>query len=283
MNKKLTPSAGFTLIELLVVIAIIAILAALLLPALSKAKQRAWTTHCLGNQRQLALAWTMYADDNQERMVYSSPIPMTTRDFPWIWATPPQMPAPTPGMAAEAWQGLVEQAGYRQGVLFQYAPNPAIIHCPADSRNKLKVPQYSFGSVSLVGSLNGENVVGYGGQPVARLFKRSELMRPSERFLFVEENDPRGESVGSWLMLPDVPPAFTGARVVDSPAAWHDSANSTFNWADGHASNRKWMDAPFLTHARSTDLNKYSWGPTISQAPRDVLFLANGYATKENP
>ena len=79
MNKKLKENRGFTLIELLVVIAIIAILAAMLLPALSKAKQRAWTVNCVGNQKQLGLAWTMYADDNQEKMVYSSPLPMTAR------------------------------------------------------------------------------------------------------------------------------------------------------------------------------------------------------------
>jgi prepilin-type N-terminal cleavage/methylation domain-containing protein len=283
MNKKLKENRGFTLIELLVVIAIIAILAAMLLPALSKAKQRAWTVNCVGNQKQLGLAWTMYADDNQEKMVYSSPLPMTARDFPWVWATPPKMPAPTPGISAEAWQAMVIQAGYKQGALFQYAPNPNVIHCPADSRNQRKVPQFSFGSVALAGCLNGENVVGYGGQPVARLFKRTELIHPSERYLFVEENDPRGENIGSWLMLPGSPDNFSAARVVDSPASWHNSAGSTFNWADGHASSRNWKDGKFITHALSSDSGKYSWGPGLSDAPRDVLFLANGYATKENP
>src|SRR5580704_9757377 len=68
-NLKYRNKAGFTLIELLVVIAIIAILAAILLPVLNAAEKRAWATQCLSNEKQLALAWITYADDNQDNMV----------------------------------------------------------------------------------------------------------------------------------------------------------------------------------------------------------------------
>ncbi|MCX6924111.1 MAG: prepilin-type N-terminal cleavage/methylation domain-containing protein [Verrucomicrobia bacterium] len=273
--------AGFTLIELLVVIAIIAILAALLLPALARAKQKAWTANCVSQQKQLAIAWNMYADDNQEKIVCASPYTGGGKSTPWRWDVPPKMPNPTAGISAEAWQALVIQEGYRQGALYQYAPNPNIMHCPADTRNKLKAPQFSFTSLALVGTLNGENG-SYAGQAIAQLFKRTEVVHPSERYLWVEENDPRGENEGSWIMTQGTPPTFAGSQLVDSPAAFHGDS-STFSWADGHASSRKWVDAAVLAHARSMVPDKYASGPTLAKGPHDVFFLANGYASKVNP
>src|SRR5262245_920427 len=72
---------GFTLIELLVVIAIIGILAALLLPSLTKGKLRAQGLQCLSNHRQLALAWRMYADDNNDRLVFASEDPIRPETY----------------------------------------------------------------------------------------------------------------------------------------------------------------------------------------------------------
>jgi hypothetical protein len=81
------------------------------------------------------------------------------------------------------------------------------------------------------------------------------------------------------------PPAFTDAKFVDSVAAWH-GGTSSFNWTDGHAVNHKWLDSATVNYALSSDPQKYFDGslvPTFAQAPRDLFFLANGFASQQNP
>jgi prepilin-type N-terminal cleavage/methylation domain-containing protein/prepilin-type processing-associated H-X9-DG protein len=287
-NHSNTLGKAFTLIELLVVIAIIAILAAMLLPALTKAKLKAQGATCLSNQKQLATAWIMYASDSHDRIVNFDTALNGTGDIPWRYQVPTLPMVFPPGTSLQDKEMQTLQEGYKEGALYQYAPNVNVLHCPGDARARYPVVfnpstppgSYAYGSYSGAGGMNGLTYA-----PDAPLVKQSSVGHPSERFLWVEENDPRGENESSWAMHDGTAPSFTDASLVDSVASWHGTT-STFSWADGHAESHKWIDQPTLAYALSADPAKYfnsSLVPTIAQSPTDIYFLAKSFATQKNP
>jgi prepilin-type processing-associated H-X9-DG protein len=136
---------------------------------------------------------------------------------------------------------------------------------------------FAWASYSGIGTLNGEH---------PEVYKRTEILHPADRMLWIEENDPRGENLGSWIMNGGDPLAFDNASVIDSPAVFHIDS-STFNFADGHVESRKWLDARMIAFASSMNSQKYDSGggirPKINDAPRDTRYLASRYVTKKNP
>jgi prepilin-type N-terminal cleavage/methylation domain-containing protein len=283
-------TSGFTLIELLVVIAIIAILAAMLLPALSKAKTKATAATCLSNQKQLGLAWNMYADDNGDRMVnlstYTSGGTLDAGNPPWRtdMYNNEMIPNP-PHTTADQVKAAVRQ-GYQQptpaiaGPLFKYAPNTDVIHCPGDARFRLPV-----GSGNAWDSYSGAN--GLRGETAPYLNKRTDVLHPTDRFIFAEGADMRGENVGSWKMSnTGTAPNCANAVFGDSPAAFHVNA-ATFSFVDGHSMMHRWLDGTTIAFAASVNANKDSSSAEKTAAQHagnpDAIWVGQRYPTDTNP
>lgn len=198
---------GFTLIELMVVISIIAVLIAILLPSLNKARDRARLVVCTSNERQLAAAWLMYAMDHHGLLVQ----PSNNTSEHWI-----DRPSNHGGDV---------EAGIRAGAFYRigYIQTLGVYHCPAD-RSGYLTPSYSI-SVAL-----GYNAASYGGVTIRKTL--GEIARAADTLVSIEEYDPRGDgSAGAWVCLQAPYTCYVNA---DWFARWHDDAY-TLSFADGHA------------------------------------------------
>ncbi|MBX3747350.1 MAG: type II secretion system protein [Verrucomicrobiae bacterium] len=229
--------AAFTLIELLVVIAIIAILASMLLPALGKAKAKAHGIQCMSNQKQLTLAWLLYADDHADNLVWND---LTADGSGWVRGILDYNPANphNTNLANLRDPNYARLAPYTQAV--------GIYKCPADqsyvTAGGRRVPRVR--SLSLSQAMNSRNdwLSFLTGKEYVVFRKLSDINRMghSKAYVFIDEH-PDSINFGDFAvaMNDGLPPTRT--YIIDYPASHHNRA-AGLSFADGHVEIRKWLD-----------------------------------------
>jgi prepilin-type N-terminal cleavage/methylation domain-containing protein/prepilin-type processing-associated H-X9-DG protein len=242
--------SGFTLIELLVVIAIIAILAAMLLPTLSKAKAKGRGIACINNLKQLQLCWFMYAADFNDNLVYNNSHGA---------GEPPGWVSGWIKTATDATNVTLLMAP--NGKLWDYNKSLGIYKCPADN-STVTISGRSYPrvrSISMNGNMNGNSWYTALIDPNYYTFRKfSAILHPppAQAFVFLDEN-PDDIDDGYFLVFVDKHAAWGNC-----PANYHNGAGG-LSFADGHAEIRKWLDRDTLA----------AHPPANPMGPRDVPWV----------
>ena len=218
------PNWGFTLIELLVVIAIIAILAAMLLPALAASKKKAQGINCVSNSKQFVLGWTIYAGEFDDKLAINDGNVATTA----TWCSGDESPLSNPGgyLADRNNSALIMNA-----LLFPYAKGIGLYKCTGNQQDELRGVSMNMFMGASLGKIT--QILAQGWTTWRFYHKLADVRHPSNRFVTIDENE---NSINDSFFRVD------GGRVGymnDWPAEYH-GGSSGISFADGHSEMHKW-------------------------------------------
>jgi prepilin-type N-terminal cleavage/methylation domain-containing protein/prepilin-type processing-associated H-X9-DG protein len=277
---------GFTLIELLVVMSIIALLVAILAPALSKVKEQARNVICSVHQKELTLAWRMYTVSNNGELcssyVYSdgsstegafSYLWEDTSSWVWVpWDSRKNKPAiESPPTSISSFSDVSKEEkieGVKRGALWPYLGDHEIYRCNSDRSRYQHIRSYS-----IVDSMNGKYAdISADDEADWRIFNKiSEVPRPSESYVFVEGNDQAPYNIDSFLIN------VKGYDWWDPLAVWHKGASS-FSFADGHVEQRHWSDETVSEFSLADEGAYGPWNPVTAGGIDDFNWMQAGWA-----
>ncbi len=238
---------GFTLIELLVVIAVIALLMAILMPALARAREQAKLRVCLNNLSQLQLAWILYCDENDDKLV-----PAGTKINPPI-------PNEITWYGGEDWrhteEPLIQIEEIKKGLLYPYMKNIKAYRCPKATRIQMR-------SYSIINAMNGP-WEGAGTRAGEMITNRTKIERPATRVVFVCENGKMSQD--SYIII------YNYEEWLDQPSGRH-IVGSPFSFADGRTEFWKWkhQDTIKFCQMPPDDWSALVAGDTPKSSPGNV-------------
>lgn len=249
-------AAAFTLIELLVVIAVISLLAALLLPALVGAKMQAARVQCISNEKQMLVAWTLYAGDADDHLVLNGGETSTVPTQPYLWVFGGNHGSPE-GLTNEL---FLTGATYSLFAATRIQPAGGLYKCPGDNSNWPLWPAMEYGSPGSVPSstrwvseLRSYALNSYMGtepdlaikpislDPAYRTYMKFSQVAaddPTDRFVFADVNP-------ASICTPAFAVDMTRATWIHLPSAQHRS-RGVLAFADGHAEAHHWLDSRTL-------------------------------------